>query len=144
MITFVCHLNVEDKFQLLVPGLSRAELKTNLGGYWDLPSLKTSILNKEAFAFHQDASGYSGVFYVGVAPLCKTLYHFWAGKDPSVEAPVDYTEIDKFFDHMAKLFECRYISCEGRKGWKSILTPLGYAEDSVVYTKEVSYELPQL
>ena len=144
MITLVYHLNVEEKFQMLIPGLSRTELKTNLGDFWDLPSLKASILNKEAYAFHQVNSGYSGVFYVGTSPLSKTIHFFWSGKDKSVEEPVDYIEIDKFLDYMARLLDCKYICCEGRKGWKPILIPLGYAEDSVIYTKEVSYELPHV
>lgn len=126
----------------MVPGLERTETKTNLGEFWNVEVLYEAILQQEALAFYCDTSGYSGVFYFGSTPLCRTLNFFWSGKDPAVEEPVDYALVDEFLQKVARHTKCRFICCEGRKGWRPILQPLGYTEDSVIYTKEVSHELP--
>lgn len=142
MITLLSYNNIQELLPKVTPGLSRAETKTNLGDFWNVEVLYEAVIQQEALAFHQEESGYSGVFYFGSTPLCRTLNFFWSGKDPDNEVPVDYAEVDLFLQKVARHSGCKFISCEGRKGWKTILAPLGYAEDSVIYTKEVSYELP--
>lgn len=127
-------------FQHIVPGLQRALDKTDLSRFWDMESLWNYLINYQAYAFFQQESGYAGVFTINRTPKCSTVYFFWSGKDPDVETPVDYPEVDEFLEAIAQHFGCTSITCEGRKGWKSILSPLGYSEDSVVYIKEVAYE----
>lgn len=144
MITLISFTNILDYHPKMVKGLARAETKTNLGGFWNTDVLKDAILQQEALAFYQPSSGYSGVFYFGSTPLCRTLNFFWSGKDPDIPEPVDYVEVDQFLQQVAIHTGCKYISCEGRKGWRSILQPLGYTEDSVIYTREVSHELPSI
>lgn len=141
MINLLSYNNITEYLPKVTPGLSRAETKTNLAGFWNVDVLLQAILQQEALAFYQEESGYAGVFYFGSTPLCRTLNFFWSGKDPDNEVPVDYAEVDQFLIKVAKHSGCKYISCEGRKGWKAILSPLGYTEDSVIYTKEVSNEL---
>lgn len=141
MINLITRSNLDTDFSSLIPGLSRALTKTSLGKFWDLESLYHHLVNFEAYAFHQVESGYSGVFSLGGAPLGKTLFFFWSGKDPENDTPVDYKEIDEVLMESAKHFGCSFIQCEGRRGWKSVLDPLGYSEDSTNFVKEVDNEL---
>ena len=129
-----------DKFPLLIPGLSRALSVGNLSANWSLDTLYQHIINHEAYGFYQEESGYAGVFVVSTSPLCKSLYFFWSGKDPENKKLIDYKEVDEFLTIAAKALGCRYILCEGRKGWKKTLSTLGYAEDSVVFSKEIPDE----
>ncbi len=137
MIKLITSSNIQKYLPKITPGLLRAETRTNLGGFWDIESLVHSILQQEVFAFYQEGSGYSGVFFFGETPLCKTLNFFWSGKDLKCPEEIDYQEVDSFLITVAKNTGCKYISCEGRKGWKKVLTPLGYSEDSIIFTKEV-------
>lgn len=141
MINLISFNNIIEFHPKIVPGLSRAETKTNLASFWNVDVLIEAIIQQEALAFYQEESGYAGVFYFGSTPLCRTLNFFWSGKDPENDHPVNYAEVDEFLTKVALHSKCKFISCEGRKGWKPILSPLGYTEDSVIYTKEVSHEL---
>ena len=98
----------------------------------------------EVYAFHLEDSQYSGVFSINHSPKGKTLYFFWSGKDVTNSVPVRYDVVDDLLLEAAKHFGAQEIICEGRKGWKPILLPLGYKEDSVNYIKEVTYELPPI
>lgn len=141
MITLITRSNIDECYPIIAPGLTRALTKTTLGKYWDLESLYHHIVNFEAYAFHQVESGYSGVFSIGGAPLGKTLFFFWSGKDKHNKTPVDYAEINSVLEESAKHFGCAFIQCEGRRGWKPVLEPLGYVEDSTNFVKEVGNEL---
>ena len=140
MIRVITKDNINECLPKVAKGLQRAITKTPLGVSWDLSSLVSEALKGEVYIFHQEDSGYSGVFYFGYTPLSKTLNFFWSGKDENNHTPVDYEEVDLFLTHIAKKTGCSSISCEGRRGGKKVLTPLGYTEDSVVYTKEVAHE----
>lgn len=142
MFILIDKTNLEKHKDILRVGLSRALDKTTLGVHWDLDSLYSEIEIGWMYAFHQIESGFSGAFSINRTPKGSVLYFFWSGKDPANKIPVNYKEVDERLMHLGRIFRCNEVSCEGRKGWKSILLPLGYAEDSVVYTKEVTYEYP--
>lgn len=138
MIHSISRNNLEQFFPVIRSGLSRALHKTPLGDFWDLESLWEHLVNFEVFAFHQEETGYSGVFSFQQSPKRKGLYFFWSGKDEQNTIPVDYEEVERYLEEAAKHFDCQYIICEGRKGWKTILEPLGFSIDSINYTKEVT------
>lgn len=137
MIVPISRENIEQLYPVIAIGLERALVKTSLGKFWSLHKMYDHVINYEAYAFHQPESGYSGVFSLGSAPLGNVLHFFWSGKDPENTTPVDYAEIDAMLTQAALHFNCRFIQCEGRRGWKPILAPFGYAEDSTNYVKEV-------
>lgn len=143
MIHLITRDNIEG-FDKMVPGLERALTKTTLGKSWDIQSLYDSLVNLQAFAFHQVESQYSGVFTISEAPLIKSLYWFWSGKEPSNKTPIDFSEVDAFLTAAARYFQCGQIIGEGRKGWAKVSAPFGYTEDSVICIKEVRYELPEI
>lgn len=143
MITFITR-QTYDYFQLAIPGLSRALTKTPLGESWDIQSLSDHIINFEAYAFIQRESGYAGAFTITATPLKRSLYWFWSGKDENNEVPIDYAEVMLFLEAAARHFNCSQIIGEGRKGWERIGAPFGFKEDSRLYTKEVSHELPEI
>lgn len=144
MVHLITKTNLSDLFPLITTGLSRALEKTSLGNSWCLESLYIAIDKLDVYAFHLEDSQYSGVFSINHSPKGKTLYFFWSGKDESNHIPVDYNLVDTLLVESAKHFGAQQIMCEGRKGWKPILLPLGYSEDSVTYIKEVQYELPPI
>jgi hypothetical protein len=139
MITLIARSTIHG-FKNLVPGLVRAMEKTDIGSFWDLDSIYGLIVNEQAFGFLQHESGYGGVFTINNTPKARTLYHFWGGKPSDNPVAPDWEELDAFLVSAAKVFECTHIQCEGRKGWKPLLAPLGYVEDSVTYMKEVQHE----
>ena len=144
MINVISRGNINE-FPVVVPALQRAFFKTELGTFWDFDSLFNLVINQEAFIFYQPESGYAGVIQFTYCPKGKILNFFWSGKDPDSEVPVDYVEIDAFLVEVAKEQGCIVIQCDGRRGWKSVLTPLGYTEDSVNFIKEVKQdELPNV
>lgn len=143
MIHLISKENIQN-FPKVVSGLSRALTRTTLGKSWDIPSLHAQLLNKQAYAFHQEESQYSGVFVITEAPLIRSLYWFWSGKEPSNKTPIDFTEVDAFLTHAARYFQCGQIIGEGRKGWAKVSSPFGYTEDSVICIKEVRYEFSEI
>ena len=143
MITFITRQTYEH-FARAIPGLSRALEKTSLGKSWDIQSLSDNVINFEAYAFLQEESGYAGVFTISQTPLMRSLYWFWSGKDEANKVPIDYPEVDAFLIAAARHFNCSQLLCEGRKGWGKVGEPLGYVEDSRIYIKEVSHELPEI
>lgn len=144
MIHVITRHNIQE-FNTVVPALQRAFFKTDLGTFWDFESLYGLVINQEAFIFQQPETGYAGVLQFTYCPKGRILHFFWSGKDPDNEVPADYTEVDAFLVEVAKQQDCIAIQCEGRRGWKPILLPLGYTEDSVVYIKEVTKdELPSV
>ncbi|UMO76447.1 hypothetical protein DNAM_190 [Pseudomonas phage BroderSalsa] len=120
-----------------VTGLERALTKTPLGLSWDIPSLYESVSSSHARVFYQEESGYSGVFTIHEAPLMRSLYWWWSGKDPENRVPIDFAEVDSLLVQVAQIFNCSQILGEGRKGWDRVGGPLGYTEDSRLYTKKV-------
>lgn len=143
MITFITRQTL-DHFPKAVSGLSRTLKKTSLGDSWSIESLYDNIVNFEAYAFIQEESGYSGAFTIANSPHKKAIYFFWAGKDPENSVPIDHKEVDEFLVAAARYFNCSQVIAEGRKGWERIIAPFGYKEDSRVYIKEVSHELPEI
>lgn len=143
MITFITRQTF-DHFGRAIPGLSRAIDKTSLGESWSVQSLADYIVNFEAYAFIQEESGYAGAFTISQTPLKRSIYFFWSGKDRSNKVPVNYAEVDTFLVAAARHFNCSAIICEGRKGWERVVAPMGFREDSRVYIKEVSHELPEI
>lgn len=143
MITFITRQTF-DHFGRAIPGLSRAVDKTSLGESWDIPSLADNIANYEAYAFLQEQSGYAGAFTISQTPLKRSIYFFWSGRDISNKNPIDYGEVWTFLEAAARHFNCSQVIAEGRKGWERVLAPLGFREDSRVYIKEVSHELPEI
>lgn len=142
MISIISRSNI-DRFEEVAPALERALEKTALSDTWNLRALYDHVVNKEAYVFLQDESGYAGVIQFVNTPLQRVLYFFWSGKDRSNRVLVDYDEVDSFLEAVAKDQGCASIMCEGRKGWKPMLTKRGYSEDSVIFTKEVKLnELP--
>lgn len=144
LIHLITKSNLKECFDLVVSGLSRALDKTSLGNNWSLEALYEGLDNLDVYAFHLSDSQYSGVFSINHSPKGKTLYFFWSGKDVNNTTPVNYEVVDTLLLESAKHFGASEIICEGRKGWKPILLPLGYSEDSVNYIKEVKYELPPI
>lgn len=124
--------------------LSRALEKTDLGKSWDIQALWDNVVNYKAYAFCQPESGYIAAFSVVASPLRRSMYVFWAGKDPENETPIDYQEVSDGMDDIARHFECSAIIVEGRKGWEKVGRTLGFTEDSRIYEKEVTYELPTI
>lgn len=143
MITFITRQTF-DHFEKTIPGLQRALTKTSLGESWSIKSLADHIVNFQAYGFYQEESGYAGVFTISETPLKRSLYWFWSGKNPDNDVPIDYTEVSSFLDAAAQHFNCSQIIGEGRKGWERVGAPLGFREDSRVYIKEVSHELPEI
>ncbi|HKY44824.1 MAG TPA: hypothetical protein VJM50_17160, partial [Pyrinomonadaceae bacterium] len=94
--------------------------------------------------FLQEESGYAGAFTISQTPLMRSIYFFWSGKDKANKVPINHHEVDEFLIAAARHFNCSQIICEGRAGWSKIVEPLGYVEDSRVYIKEVSHELPEI
>lgn len=144
MINLLNRNNAYELFPKIALGLSRALGKTTIGAYWDFDTLFQHLINFEAYAFIEEDSGYCGVFQVTESPKAKTLNFFWSGKHSSNNVPVDWDLIDEFLEAAARDLGCKFVQCEGRAGWKKILSDRGYQEDSVIYTKEVSYELPNV
>lgn len=144
MIHSISRNNLETFYLVLLKGLERALTKTTLGDFWSIEDLWTHIIQQKAFAFYQEESGYAGVFSFIESPKQRGLYFFWSGKDVENDVPVDYQEVDLYLTEAAKHFDCKFIQCEGRKGWSHILLPLGYIVDSVNYTKEVRHEVPPI
>jgi hypothetical protein len=143
MITFITR-QTYDHFERAIPGLQRAITKTSLGESWSIESLANHIVNFEAYAFIQEGSGYAGAFTISQTPLKRSIYFFWSGKDKDNKVPVDYEEVDTFLVAAARHFNCSAIIAEGRKGWERVVAPLGFREDSRVFIKEVSHELPEI
>lgn len=143
MITFITR-QTYDHLERAIPGLSRAITKTSLGESWDIQSLSHYIINFDAYAFIQEETGYAGAFTISQTPLKRSIYFFWSGKDRSNKVPVDYDEVLAFLEAAARHFNCSQIIAEGRKGWERVVAPLGFREDSRVYIKEVSHELPEI
>jgi len=141
MIRLISRQNIED-FDLMVKGLERPLTKTSLGEYWTLSALYDAMVNQSIFGFYQEESQYSGAFSIVKTPLRKCMNIFWAGKDPDNDTPIDIDECDAFFNACAQHFECDVIMVKGRKGWGHWGGHLGYKEDSRVFTKEVTHELP--
>lgn len=126
----------------MAKSLLRAESKTRIGDYWNIPTLIDHIVNEEVFAFQQTESDVFGVMHFSFSPLAKTLNVFWLGKDSDNPTPPDWDEVLAFLEYTAKNNGCRFVQCECRPGWKAILEPRGYSVDSVLFTKEVLYESP--
>lgn len=137
MIVHVTSKNVEYLWGLMEGGLKRTLTKTKLGIHWDLPSAIKAIHEGELLGFYVPESGYSGLYYFSHSPLKKSLKFFWSGKDEDNKVPVDWEEVDKYLSVIAEAYQCQIIECEGRRGWKSILEPLSYREDSVLFYREV-------
>ena len=143
MITFITRQTL-DHFGKAVPGLVRALDKTTLGESWSIQGLYDHLINFEAYAFVQEESGYAGAFTISQTPLKRSIYFFWSGKDASNDIPVDFAEVDTFLVAATRHFNCTQIIAEGRKGWAPVVAPYGFREDSRVYIKEVSHELPEI
>lgn len=141
MIHLVSRSNIED-FDLMVKGLERPLTKTSLGEYWTLSALFDAMVNQSVFGFYQEESQYSGAFNITRFPLKSCLNVFWAGKDPDNKTPIDIAECTAFFEACARLFKCDTIIVQGRKGWGDWGKSHGYVEDSRVFTREVTHELP--
>lgn len=120
--------------------LSRAFEKTDLESFWNYQDLIDHLVNGEITVFQQIETGYFGVLQKCYSPRSSILNFFWSGKDPDNTLPTDWDEVDSFLVHAAKQLSCGIIQCDGRRGWKPILTSRGWSEDSVVYTKKVTYE----
>ena len=144
MIKLIKRSNLLEELPKIEPALERALTKTDLRDFWTIGDLINHVVNDEVVLFYQQDSMYVGVLQTTFAPRTKILDFFWSGKDPSEPHPVDWDEIDDFLIHVAKELGCGIIQCEGRRGWKPILTARGYSEDSVIYTKKVPYELPSV
>ncbi|AJD82752.1 hypothetical protein [Pseudomonas phage ZCPS1] len=144
MIHLITRENI-DSLPTVAPALARAFNRTDLGKFWDFEHLVHSLVNYEAFVFYQEESGYAGVLQVSQAPLGNILHFFWSGKMPGNETPIDYSEVDEYLGQLAQKMGCRFIQCEGRRGWKPTLEKLGYTEDSVTFYREVTPdELPPI
>lgn len=143
MITFITRQTL-DHFGKAIPGLERAVTKTSLGESWSLQTLYDHIVNFQAYAFIQEESGYAGAFTISQTPMKRSIYFFWSGRDISNKNPIDYDEVWAFLEAAARHFNCSQVIAEGRKGWERVLAPLGFREDSRVYIKEVSHELPEI
>lgn len=141
MITLIDRTNILREYPKLLKGVLRASEKTTIDSFWDSETLFQHLINFEAFAFIEEKSGYCGVFQFSYSPKAKILNFFWSGKDPDNPNPVDWGYIDEFLEYTAKGNQCTIIQCEGRRGWKKILEPLGYIEDSVLFIREVPNEL---
>lgn len=137
MVIHVLGDNVDKIWHLMEKPLGRALEKTALGLTWDTPSALKSIHEGSLFGFYQPESGYCGLYSINHTPLTKVLYFFWSGKDEHNPVPMNLVEVDEYLSIVAKNFGCSLINCEGRKGWKSLLLPLGYRDDSLFYLKEV-------
>jgi hypothetical protein len=137
MILHLSKETLDSLWDKVTPGLSRALDKTTLGEFWDLEGLKDAIQAERFFGFYQVDSGYSGIYSIGETPKAKQLTFFWSGKHPENPRPIDYTAIDEHLKHMARIFGCTHISCDGRAGWKKTLEPLGYSPDGSLYLKRV-------
>ncbi|CCL97945.1 hypothetical protein tf_55 [Pseudomonas phage tf] len=142
MITLISNQNILELFPKMVSGLERAFQNTSIGSYWNMKLLVDHLVNREVYGFFEPESGYSGIFQFTYSPLAKTLNFFWSGKDPSNTTPVNWDLIDTFLTAIAQAEGCKFITCEGRPGWKKILESRGYTTDSVLFTKEVSHESP--
>mgnify|MGYP003436513124 CR=1 FL=1 len=129
----------DSNFQECCKGLERALLNTTLGDFWDLPSLRDKLSRGKVLGFFQPDSGYSGICSIGIYPKVKSLVFFWSGKDPANKTPVDYSEADEYLQASAERLNCKYILCDGRVGWKTVLEPLGYTLDTHSYIREIQY-----
>lgn len=138
MIKLVSRQNLDEMFPLMVPGLERALTKTSLGKYWNIQTLYDSMVNFVVYGYYQEETQTSGIFYIGKAPLRKTLHVFWGGKDPKNKTPLNLQEFDEFLQACAQYFECQSILLEGRSGWGRMISKLGYPEDSRSYVKDLS------
>lgn len=143
MLTMITRETIEH-FDKVIPALARTLQKTTLSDNWSIQSLYDHVVNYQAYIFFQHESQYAGVFTINQSPLSRNLYFFWAGKDRENKVPINHAEVDKFLVAAAKYFQCNHITCEGRKGWGKVIAPYGYREDSRVYIKEVSHELPEI
>ncbi|UVN13822.1 hypothetical protein FBPa29_0072 [Pseudomonas phage vB_PaeP_FBPa29] len=110
----------------------------DLDNQWRLAGTKPKDLPGDFILF-------TPLIQVSQAPLGNILHFFWSGKMPGNETPVDYSEVDDFLGQFAQRVNCRFIQCEGRRGWKPTLEKLGYTEDSVSFYREVTPdELPPI
>lgn len=116
------------------PLLSKAFLKTNVGEFITIDSLKSRIEAQEEHCFVSNDLKYAGVFSIREEHGFNVLY-FWlsGGEEPTV----GWEEVDKFLCEVALVFGCKYIQLEGRLGWKRLTEPLGYSLDSIIMIKEV-------
>lgn len=138
MIVHVDGSSVDKVWSLMSPGLSRAITKTSLGKYWDLDSALQRVKSGDLLGFYIPESQYSGLYSFIEYPLCKALFFWWSGKDASNKIPVNFEELDQYLEVIARAYSCDVIECEGRKGWRDILLPLNYREDSILYAREVN------
>lgn len=138
MLVHVSAKNIDRIWDRMVPGLSRALEDTTLGEFWDLESARELIEKGALLAFHQPASGYSGVYSFNQTPKALQLTFFWSGKTADNDVQVDWEEVDAYLTHIAEVFECSHIQCEGRVGWKKIVEPLGYHVDGSLYLKRIT------
>lgn len=143
MIIPVSRHNIELVYEY-ESALLRALDRTSLSNSWDMESLVNNLVNFAAYAFVQPESGYIAVFTIVQGPLQRCMYMFWCGKKPDNDTPVDYQEVTNAMEDIARHFECKQILVEGRKGWEKVSKPYGFVEDSRIYAKEVSYELPTI
>lgn len=143
MIIPISRHNIE-LLQDYTPALQGALERTSLDKSWNIQAVWDNVVNYTAYAFCQPESGYIAVFSIVVSPLRRSMYVFWGGKDPENETPIDYQEVSDGMDDIARHFECSAIVVEGRKGWEKVGRTLGFTEDSRIYEKEVTYELPTI
>ncbi len=131
--------NIDRVWPLVSPALAKALDKTTLGRLWDMPSLLKHLQSGALLGFYQPENGYAGVYSINECPLGNDLNFFWSGKVG--DAPLDLAPVDEYLQIIARAFGCKTITCEGRRGWKPLIQPLGYTEDCITFQREVNYEL---
>lgn len=136
MIIPISRNNIE-VIEQCIPGLQRELDRSDLKDAWDIQALVDHLVNFQVYAFLQVETGLAGVISIMVAPKIKILNLFWLGKDPENKTSLNMAEVDEFLVEAAKLFECKKIVCDGRKGWSKLIEPLDYHEDGRVYVKKV-------
>lgn len=130
--------NVDEYWPEMCKGLERALSKTHLGLTWDLESALSYIKRGRLFGFYDETSGYSGLYSINETPLARILYWFWSGKDPMFPNLPDANAVGEYLDNASRIFECKYITAEGRPGFKHLAKSLGFQPDSNTWLKEVT------
>lgn len=115
--------------QPLVQKVLDYPLGMDLLDWWDVYS---DCKNSKSMCLISEDWSYAAIMCVVTYPKAKVLdLYLCAGKDPSWE------EMDKIVDTIAEMFQCKYVTITGRRGWEKVLKPLGYTFCNTTVMKEV-------
>jgi len=105
-------------------------LGMDLMDWWDVYS---ECKNNKSMCLVSEDWTYAAIMCVVTYPKAKVLdLYLCAGEDPGWE------DLNTCIDELTTVFDCKYSTITGRRGWEKVLKPLGYTFCNTTVMKEVS------